>query len=125
MDLGIQLAALIVCGSAMTIKDIPNLEGTIPRMEQICDLFAKDTYFSPELLVQETKWRIYYTWNIVMADRCLDMTFQWTTAEVCKKYRALKLMIVPRTGSGSLELGETISSSQPHVPRLSICLLSE
>ncbi|KAI8442252.1 hypothetical protein MSG28_005822 [Choristoneura fumiferana] len=85
MDLGIQLAALIICACAVSSEDIPDLEDSIPRFEQICDLFAKDSYFRPNHLVEGKRWRIYYTWNIEMRDRCVDMTFEWATVAATQR----------------------------------------
>lgn len=49
--------------------------------EEYCQRLTKDPYFEPDMVVGKP-WRIYYTWNIKMEDKCMDMIFKNATQSV-------------------------------------------
>lgn len=73
------LVAVILCanlGDSLQIK-----EESFLKNEAICAELSKDPYFDIEQVVGKS-WRIYYTWNVKMENKCLDMTFKNATTMV-------------------------------------------
>jgi hypothetical protein len=60
----------------------PGFESRNDEEEQrLCKKLARDPYFEPEMVTGK-QWRIYYTWNMKMENRCLDVTFKNATPKV-------------------------------------------
>lgn len=56
-------------------------EEFIKKNEAMCQEFGKNPYFEPEMVVGKP-WRIYYTWNMRMETKCIDMKFKHATPMV-------------------------------------------
>ncbi|KAF9805765.1 hypothetical protein SFRURICE_009397, partial [Spodoptera frugiperda] len=52
--------------------------------EEYCQRLTKDPYFEPDMVVGKP-WRIYYTWNIKMEDKCMDMIFKNATQSIINR----------------------------------------
>lgn len=48
---------------------------------EACQLLEKNPYFELDLVIGKP-WRIYYTWNMKIENKCLDMTFKNATPMV-------------------------------------------
>lgn len=51
------------------------------KSRDMCMRIAKDPYFDIDIVVGKP-WRIYYTWNMNLDTRCLDMVFRNATPQV-------------------------------------------
>ncbi|CAH2052037.1 unnamed protein product, partial [Iphiclides podalirius] len=51
----------------------------------MCRMFAKNPYFDPELVVGKP-WRIYYTWNVKLGSKCLDVIYRNATKEIIQRF---------------------------------------
>lgn len=69
-------------------------EEFIKKNEALCQEFGKNPYFEPEMVVGKP-WRIYYTWNMRMETKCIDMKFKHATPMVSIiHFQSLKLSTV-------------------------------
>ncbi|XP_063833170.1 uncharacterized protein LOC135082309 [Ostrinia nubilalis] len=57
---------------------------TILRHNEMCKKFAVDPYFETEMVVGKP-WRIYYTWNMKLENKCLDMVFKNATPRIIQR----------------------------------------
>lgn len=62
---------------------------TLKRYEAMCTKFGQDPYFDTEMIVGKP-WRIYYTWNMKLENKCLDMVFKNATPRVCDNFSSLR-----------------------------------
>lgn len=51
------------------------------KSEEACSKIAKNPYFDMDIIVGKP-WRIYYTWNLKLDTKCLDMKFSNATSGV-------------------------------------------
>ncbi|KAF9417324.1 hypothetical protein HW555_005540, partial [Spodoptera exigua] len=52
--------------------------------EEICKRLTKEPYFEPDMVTGKP-WRIYYTWNINLEDKCMDMVFKNATTAIINR----------------------------------------
>lgn len=52
------------------------------RNTDMCKMFARTPFFESELVM--TQWRIYYSWNMQIGPKCVDISFKNATKEVSK-----------------------------------------
>ncbi|KAL0867687.1 hypothetical protein ABMA27_008424 [Loxostege sticticalis] len=57
---------------------------TLKRYEAMCTKFGQDPYFDTEMIVGKP-WRIYYTWNMKLENKCLDMVFKNATPRIVQR----------------------------------------
>ncbi|XP_072934792.1 uncharacterized protein [Epargyreus clarus] len=70
------LTNLLVAQGFLELKQ----EG-IQRNMEMCKKLAKDPYFETDLVIGKP-WRIYYTWNMKIDTRCLDIVFKNATPAI-------------------------------------------
>lgn len=56
------------------------------RFDENCNKLTTDPYFEPEMVLGRP-WRIYYTWNMDLEEKCLDMVFTNATQAVSEVYK--------------------------------------
>ncbi|XP_023951223.2 uncharacterized protein LOC112055378 [Bicyclus anynana] len=57
---------------------------TLGNSNDVCMRIAKDPYFDIDLVVGEP-WRIYYSWNMNLETKCLDLVIRNATQEIIKR----------------------------------------
>ncbi|RVE50277.1 hypothetical protein evm_005112 [Chilo suppressalis] len=80
-------AAIIVLISLNTVLPVYSMdirEETKKKNNEMCKKLAEDPYFETELVIGR-QWRIYYTWNVKLDTKCLDMTFKNATPQVIQR----------------------------------------
>lgn len=48
---------------------------------EICNKLTESPFFETDMVIGKP-WRIYYTWNMKLDDKCMDMTFKNATSMV-------------------------------------------
>ncbi|XP_047033030.1 uncharacterized protein LOC124639635 [Helicoverpa zea] len=51
---------------------------------EICNRLTKEPYFETDMVLGRP-WRIYYSWNIKLDDKCMDMTFRNATPQIINR----------------------------------------
>lgn len=51
------------------------------KYEQMCNNMTEEPYFEDTMVIGPI-WRIYYAWNMMMGNQCMDLTFKKTTSSV-------------------------------------------
>ncbi|CAH2259640.1 jg24289 [Pararge aegeria aegeria] len=74
--------------------DLKSLPLTTPAMSVVtevldksrdaCKIIAKDPYFDIDIVVGKP-WRIYYTWNMKLDTKCLDIVFKNATQKIIRR----------------------------------------
>ncbi|XP_039751966.1 uncharacterized protein LOC120627908 [Pararge aegeria] len=56
----------------------------LDKSRDACKIIAKDPYFDIDIVVGKP-WRIYYTWNMKLDTKCLDIVFKNATQKIIRR----------------------------------------
>ncbi|CAK1590378.1 unnamed protein product [Parnassius mnemosyne] len=51
---------------------------------ELCKMFSRNPFFGTELVVGKP-WRVYYTWNVNLGSKCLDLIFKNATKTITQR----------------------------------------
>ncbi|KAL4711809.1 hypothetical protein ACJJTC_005978 [Scirpophaga incertulas] len=59
-------------------------DSAVKKNEKMCQKLGVNPFFEIDLVVGKP-WRIYYTWNMQLDTKCLDLIFKNTTTEIVRR----------------------------------------